>query len=251
MSKPPTGLYAVKIEHWNILHPLVVTLWQRMRLLQGAPQDPHDTQPWRMLYNPRCLHKRDLCKNYVGNYWWRTILFWKKPGGIGLCPGTSLPVPWIHHWSGTQCTAYSACNLPKAMDDCAGARSSTRLPQVTFPKPSAHSAPSSWLAQCQSHTTGTGTGATGIAKALNKERRPPPKNRLLIDPYLSRYNNYIDLSAILTASRKRIGDLPSMPQHCTPTGTSLILGGGTDKIIKNNLLILLFFNSGISRYICQ
>ncbi len=43
-----------------------------------------------------------------------------------------------------------------------------------------------------------------------------------MDPYLARYNNYIDLSAILTASGKMICDLPSMPQYCTSTGTPLI-----------------------------
>ncbi len=102
-------------------------------------------------------------------------------GGIELCPRTSLPVfhfvPWIHHWCGTQCTTYSACNLPKAMDDPAGAGSSTLHPQSTFPKPSAHGALSSRLAQCQFHTTTrTGTGATGIAKAHGKGGHPPPEN---------------------------------------------------------------------------
>ncbi len=36
---------------------------------------------------------------------------------------------------------------------------------------------------------------------------------LLIDPYLAWYNNKIDLLAILNASRKRIGDLLSLPQY--------------------------------------
>ncbi len=43
-----------------------------------------------------------------------------------------------------------------------------------------------------------------------------------MDPYLARYNNYINLSAILTAANKRITDLPSLPNYCTPTGASCI-----------------------------
>ena len=43
-----------------------------------------------------------------------------------------------------------------------------------------------------------------------------------MDPYLARYNNYINLSAILTAENKRITDLPSLPNYCTPTGVSFI-----------------------------
>ncbi len=50
----------------------------------------------------------------------------------------------------------------------------------------------------------------------------PPKIRLLMDPYLARYNNYINLSAILTAANKRMADLPSLPNYCTITGASLI-----------------------------
>jgi hypothetical protein len=45
---------------------------------------------------------------------------------------------------------------------------------------------------------------------------------LLIDPYLLKYNNYINLLAILTSSGKRMGDLPPLPQYCNPTGTPLL-----------------------------
>jgi hypothetical protein len=49
--------------------------------------------------------------------------------------------------------------------------------KAILPKPSAHGAPFSRLAQCQSHTTtGTGTGATGITKAHGKGGHPPPEN---------------------------------------------------------------------------
>ncbi len=43
-----------------------------------------------------------------------------------------------------------------------------------------------------------------------------------MDPYLARYNNYINLSAILTTVNRRITNLPSLPNYCTPTGASFI-----------------------------
>jgi hypothetical protein len=49
-----------------------------------------------------------------------------------------------------------------------------------------------------------------------------PKIRALMDPYLVKYNNYIDLGGILNASGKTMRDLPPLPQYCTPTGSPLI-----------------------------
>jgi hypothetical protein len=43
-----------------------------------------------------------------------------------------------------------------------------------------------------------------------------------MDPYLAKYNNYINLSEILTASNKRITDMPTLPNYTTPTGSSCI-----------------------------
>jgi hypothetical protein len=40
--------------------------------------------------------------------------------------------------------------------------------------------------------------------------------------YLLKYNNYINLSAILMSAGKKMGDLSSLPQYCTPTGTPLL-----------------------------
>jgi hypothetical protein len=48
------------------------------------------------------------------------------------------------------------------------------------------------------------------------------KIRLLMDPCLLKYNDCIDLLAILTSSGKRMGDLPLLPQYCTPMGTPLL-----------------------------
>jgi hypothetical protein len=49
-----------------------------------------------------------------------------------------------------------------------------------------------------------------------------PKIKAVMDPYLQKYNNYFDLSALLTASGRRMGDLPTLPQYCSPTGATLI-----------------------------
>jgi hypothetical protein len=43
-----------------------------------------------------------------------------------------------------------------------------------------------------------------------------------MDPYLKRYNNYVNLSDILTASGKRMTDLPTLPQYCSAKGDSFI-----------------------------
>jgi hypothetical protein len=43
-----------------------------------------------------------------------------------------------------------------------------------------------------------------------------------MDPYLLKYNNYINLGEILSASNKRITDLPGLQGYTTPTGSSCI-----------------------------
>jgi hypothetical protein len=43
-----------------------------------------------------------------------------------------------------------------------------------------------------------------------------------MDPYLKRYNNYVNLSEILTSSGKRMTDLPTLPQYCSAKGDSFI-----------------------------
>jgi hypothetical protein len=40
--------------------------------------------------------------------------------------------------------------------------------------------------------------------------------------YLQWYNNVLNQSEILTLSRKRMTDLPSLPQYCLPTGNPFI-----------------------------
>jgi hypothetical protein len=49
-----------------------------------------------------------------------------------------------------------------------------------------------------------------------------PKIKLLMDPYLKRYNNFVNIADILTASGKRMTDLPTLPKYCHPTGQSFL-----------------------------
>jgi hypothetical protein len=44
-----------------------------------------------------------------------------------------------------------------------------------------------------------------------------PKIKLLVDPYLKRYNNYVNIPEILTASGKHMSDYPTLPKYCHPT----------------------------------
>ena len=65
-------------------------------------------------------------------------------------------------------------------------------------------------------------GQQGSPRKSPPEDIRHPKIRLLMDPYLAKYNNYINLSEILTASNKRITDMPTLPNYTTPTGSSCI-----------------------------
>jgi hypothetical protein len=56
------------------------------------------------------------------------------------------------------------------------------------------------------------------APSTPKEDRQHPKIKLLMDQYLKRYNNFLNLLEILTSLGKRMMDLPSLPQYCQPTG---------------------------------
>jgi hypothetical protein len=49
-----------------------------------------------------------------------------------------------------------------------------------------------------------------------------PKIKLLMDPYLKQYNNYVNIPEILTASGKRMSDLPTLPKYCHPSCQSFL-----------------------------
>jgi hypothetical protein len=66
-------------------------------------------------------------------------------------------------------------------------------------------------------------GATTSTKPLQqREDIRHPKIRLLMDPYLKRYNNFVCLFDILTACGKRMTDLPTLTNYCHPTGQSFL-----------------------------
>jgi hypothetical protein len=44
-----------------------------------------------------------------------------------------------------------------------------------------------------------------------------------MDPYLKRYNNYVNIPEILTASRKRMLDLPMLPKILPPKWPILLV----------------------------
>lgn len=43
-----------------------------------------------------------------------------------------------------------------------------------------------------------------------------------MDPYLKRYNGYVNLADILTSSGKRMADLPKLPQYTSAKGDTFI-----------------------------
>ena len=65
-------------------------------------------------------------------------------------------------------------------------------------------------------------GQQGSPRKSPPEDIRHPKIKAMMDPYLAKYNNYINLSEILTASNKRITDLPTLPSYTNPTGSSCI-----------------------------
>jgi hypothetical protein len=56
------------------------------------------------------------------------------------------------------------------------------------------------------------------APSTPKEDTQHPNIKLLMDPYLKQYNNFLNLLEILTLSGKWMTDLPSLSQYCHPTG---------------------------------
>jgi len=65
-------------------------------------------------------------------------------------------------------------------------------------------------------------GPQGPPRRPGQEDIRHPKIKALMDPYLAKYNNYINLSDILTASGKRITDLPGLEGYTNPSGSSCI-----------------------------
>jgi hypothetical protein len=96
-----------------------------------------------------------------------------------------------------------------------------KAPDATFSRPPPPGPPPTWWEPAPALppplTGGPPPGRPG------QEDIRHPKIKQLMDPYLKRYNNYVNVAEILTASGKRMTDLPStLPQYCHPTGQSFL-----------------------------
>ncbi len=105
---------------------------------------------------------------------------------------------------------------PPAIDTTASPGKQQRPRQHTIPNVPP---PANWATTPPPASQGQTTG---------QQARTPPEDfrhikiRALMDPYLAKYNNYIDLLAILMASSKTMRDMPTLPKYRTPTRTAYI-----------------------------
>ncbi len=60
--------------------------------------------------------------------------------------------------------------------------------------------------------------APSQAPSPTKEDPCHPAIKLLMNPYLRGYNNFVNLLEILTLSGKQMMELPTLPQYCQPMG---------------------------------
>ena len=92
-------------------------------------------------------------------------------------------------------------------------------PDNSYRAPPAGAPPTNWATP-----PGVAPGAIPPGNPRNPKKTDPhhPKIKQLMDPYLKRYNGYVNLGEILTSSGKRMSDLPTLPQYCSARGESLI-----------------------------
>ncbi len=64
--------------------------------------------------------------------------------------------------------------------------------------------------------------AQPISPAPAKEDVRHAKIKVLMNPYLKGYNNFVSMSDILTLSSKRMPDLPTLQKYCHPTNQSCL-----------------------------
>jgi hypothetical protein len=186
----------------------------------------------RILDHEECFTIQDATKEICARMTWAIIdngrsFFRQNPVALDFAPG--------HHCQ------FSVSCLKSIIDTV---RNALPIQCATFPKqsmtalvlvqaPTARKAPfpnqvttvpppAGWHSATPTPPREQAQGKQGLQKRAAREDIRHQKISLLMDPYLAWYNNYIDLLAILTASGKRTGDLPSMPQYCTPTRTPLI-----------------------------
>ena len=95
---------------------------------------------------------------------------------------------------------------------------SQATPDTHYQAPPSGAPPTNWAPPSGAPPTnwetppGVAPGATQPTNPRNPKKTNPrhPKIKQLMDPYLKRYNNYVNLSDILTALGKRMTDLPTL-----------------------------------------
>ena len=90
-------------------------------------------------------------------------------------------------------------------------------PTIDFGVPPPGAPPTQWTALPPTAPQPPPPTRTTMPPAAKEDIRHP-KIKQLMDPYLKKYNNYFNLSDILTASGKRMTDLPTIQKLCHPTG---------------------------------
>ncbi len=89
-------------------------------------------------------------------------------------------------------------------------------PTVPYGLPPPGTPPTQWAVPAPAPQQAVPTVAATPPQVREDIRHP--KIKLLIDPYLKKFNNFVNLSDILTSSGKRMTDLPKIPKYCHPTG---------------------------------
>lgn len=95
----------------------------------------------------------------------------------------------------------------------------TATQENPYQTPPARAPPTNWEAP-----PGVMPGGTQLTNQRNPKKTNVrhPKIKQLMDPYLKRYNRYVNLAEILTSSGKRMSDLPTLPQYTSAKGDTFI-----------------------------
>ena len=176
-------------------------------MLQGALENTSRARPTGMLLHPRSVHKGSVRQNHMGYLGRRMFLFWPSCGGSGLCPGGTLPTDSVRNANLVQRATFPWKWMTHP------------TPDNSYQAPPAGTPPTHWETP-----PGVAPGATPPGNPRTPKKTDPhhPKIKQLMDPYLKRYNGYVNLGEILTSSGKRMSDLPTLPQYCSARGESLI-----------------------------
>ena len=203
-------LYGPQIEHWYVLWPTVDNLWQSLLLKIYCILDCKEC------FTIHNAYTREVCARIT----WAIVnegrlFFGWNPMASDFEPGMTF--------------VFSTCFLEGITDS---ARNAIPIQWAMFP--------CEWMVPLKEADTQFGRLPPGppptqwdtpaLAPPLTEPptTRPGqedirnPKTKLLMDPYLKRYNNFVSIADILTAPRKRMMDLPTLPKYCHLTGQSFL-----------------------------